>query len=245
MILNEISKFTSIANQWWQKDGPFKMLHEITPIRMKYITDNVASHFNIQESKNFRNAKKQNPFHNLEILDAGCGGGLLSLPLARLGAKVHGIDLGKENIEQAVQESKKEGLNILFENIAVQALEERNKNYDLVICSEVLEHVDDPNEFINSLSKKIKNNGLLIVSTINRTKKSKLFAIYIAEYLLKIMPRGTHSWDKFITPAEMRRYCAKANLELIDSKGMIFDLFSKDWVLTDKMDVNYFMTFKK
>lgn len=233
MINEEISKFTSIASEWWDINGPFKMLHEITPIRLEYITSKIKENFSVN-----------NKLDKLKILDAGCGGGLLSIPLSRLGANIHGVDLGKENIEAAKLKASRESLNVNFETKDISRLVEDKAKYDVVICSEVLEHVDNVQEFISSLAKLVNKDGILIMTTLNRTYKSKLFAIYLAEYFLRILPVGTHEWSKFITPSEMSNYVQSKGLKAISSRGMTFDIFKRYWKLSNDMDVNYFMTFK-
>lgn len=234
MINEEIAKFTSIASNWWEKNGPFKMLHEITPIRLEYIFSRIKENFNV---------KSNNQLDGLRILDAGCGGGILSIPLANAGAKVLGVDLGKENIDAATLEAKKQNINVKFEYIDIEEIVDQR--FDVVICSEVLEHVDNPEKFILNLSKLMDENSILILSTINRTLKSKLLAIYFAEYLINALPKGTHEYEKFITPSEMNKFCTNAKLKAINSQGMNFNLLSKKWSLTSDLEINYFITFKK
>jgi 2-polyprenyl-6-hydroxyphenyl methylase/3-demethylubiquinone-9 3-methyltransferase len=229
----EINKFTSLASEWWSMSGSFKMLHEINPVRLEYIISQINLY------------SKNKTIKNLKILDVGCGGGILSIPLARLEAKVTGIDLGKENIEIASKKAEEDGISVNFMNISVEELIEKKETYDVVICSEVLEHVENPKEFISSLSKLLKKSGILILSTINRTIKSKILAIGFAEYILRIIPTGTHDWNMFIKPSEMVKYAAISGLSVKYLKGMSFDIFKREWSLSSDLDINYFATFIK
>jgi 2-polyprenyl-6-hydroxyphenyl methylase / 3-demethylubiquinone-9 3-methyltransferase len=231
MIENEIKKFTSIASSWWDKNGPFKMLHNITPIRLKYILGQISAN-NLEIEK-------------LKILDVGCGGGLLSIPLANLGANVLGIDLGLENIIEAQKRAKKEDINVNFETKSLEDLITESMKFDVVICSEVIEHVENAEEFISKLSKAVKKDGIIVLSTMNRTNKSKYLGIYFAEYIANLLPKGTHDWDKFVTPREIQKFSRASQLEIIDAKGIIFDIISRGWILGDNLDMNYLITLKK
>lgn len=236
MIENEISKFTNIASEWWNLHGPFKLLHEINPVRLEYVLNQITSFYNLQSN---------NEINKLKILDVGCGGGILTQPLARLGAEMHAIDAGEENIKVAIEKAQEEDLNINFKCCKIEQFVENNKNYDVVICLEVLEHVDDPEDFISFLAKALKNNGLLIVSTLNRTLKAKILAIWAAENILKMVPKNTHQYNKFIKPSELKNYGDKNNLLLLDLTGMVLDLKTREWKLLPDLDINYFASFKK
>lgn len=236
ILTNEVEKFTSLASKWWDYEGPFKLLHEINPLRLEYILEQIKSHF--QFSHNEEIAK-------LKILDVGCGGGILSLPLARLGAKVKGIDAGEENIVIAAEKAKSENVLLDFENIDITNLAEKSEKFDVVICLEVLEHVDNPRQFISYISALAKENGLVILSTINRNIKSKILAIGFAEYILNMVPKGTHEYQKFITPYELKQYCAESDLGVIDLRGMSLDIRNHQWKISRDLGINYFATFKK
>jgi len=236
-IENEISKFTNEASKWWDVNGPFKLLHEINPIRLEYLLEQIRFHYNLLDNKKIKGIK---------ILDVGCGGGVLSIPLARLGANVTAIDLGKENIEAAQDKAFKEKLHIDFvctevEQFALKHMEE----FDIVLCFEVLEHVQDPELFISNLAKLVKKRGLVILSTINRNLKSRFLAIGMAEYVLRMLPKHTHNYNKFIKPSEINRYGAITGLSVVNFKGMTYDILRRDWALSNNIDVNYFATLLK
>jgi ubiquinone biosynthesis O-methyltransferase len=188
----EINKFTKMADEWWNPEGKFKPLHKFNPIRIKYIKDNVISHF----KKN----KKKNSLKGLEFLDIGCGGGLLSEPFARLGANITGIDASNKNIKIAKIHSKKSNLKINYICSSPENLN-LNKKFDVVLNMEVVEHIEDLNFFISKSGKFLKKNGLMFVATLNKTLKSYIFAILGAEYVLRWLPIGTHEWEKFVEPS--------------------------------------------
>ncbi|MDX2049860.1 MAG: bifunctional 2-polyprenyl-6-hydroxyphenol methylase/3-demethylubiquinol 3-O-methyltransferase UbiG [Rickettsiaceae bacterium] len=235
-IKREIEKFTSIASKWWDSRGPFKMLHEINPIRLEYIVSSIVKHYDVKDN---------NFFTKLSVLDVGCGGGIASIPLARLGFKVTGIDPGAENIESATNAAKLQTLDAEFLSASCEDLIEQKKVFDIVLCLEVLEHVDNPENFIKSLSQLVQKDGILILSTINRNLKSKLLAIYAAEYLLRLVPAGTHEWQKFLKPSELVNFCAKNRLKCLDISGMTYELLKGKWKITKDIDVNFFCSFRK
>ena len=195
VIKEEIDKFSKMSEEWWDPNGKFKPLHKFNPIRVKYITDNTLSHFKIN--------KKSDPLNGLNILDVGCGGGLLTEPLSRLGANVIGIDASKNNIEVAKRHLKKGNLKIKYFCTTPEEFQSTVK-FDVILNMEIVEHVQDLNLFLNQTSKFLKKNGLMYVATINKTLKSYLFAIIGAEYILKWLPIGTHDWDKFVKPNKLR-----------------------------------------
>ena len=238
MIVNheEIKKFTNIASEWWNYNGSFKLLHEINPIRIEYILSQAKAFFSLQKNDDIK---------KLKILDVGCGGGILSIPLSRLGAKVSGIDAGLENIEIAREKAASEGLKIDFECIKIEDFVKKRERFDLVICLEVLEHIDDPKDFLSSIAKLTKKDGMVVLSTINKTLKAKVLAIGIAEYILGLVPRGTHTYEKFITPYQLHQYCLSNQLYSLNMTGMVFDIKSREWKLSDDLDINYFVSLKK
>ena len=231
----EIKKFSKMADEWWDPEGKFKPLHKFNPVRIKYIKENIIGHF-----KN----KKKNSLKGLSILDIGCGGGLLSEPFSRLGANVTGIDALKKNIKIAKIHCKKSNLKINYicstpENLKL------NKKFDVVLNMEVVEHVEDLNIFINKSSKFLKKNGLMFISTLNKTLKSYFFAIVGAEYLLRWLPIGTHDWDKFVEPSNLINLGRNNNLLVDKIDGVKFDPFLNEWKISEDKSVNYISKFIK
>ena len=196
----EIEKFSNIASEWWNPEGKFKPLHKFNPIRIRYLKENIINHFNIKT--------KKEPFKNLNILDIGCGGGLLSEPFCRLGARVTAIDASKKNIDVAEFHAKKNNLKINYKCISPEKLS-IEKKFDVVLNMEIVEHVNDLNFFIKKSSELVKKNGLMFVATLNKTLKSYLFAIIGAEYILNWLPIGTHEWEKFVKPDDLIKITKK------------------------------------
>jgi len=232
----EIEKFSKIAEEWWDIEGKFKPLHKLNPIRIKYIKEKVVNHFNINS--------KSKPLKNIELLDIGCGGGLLSEPMCRLGAKVTAIDPSKKNIDVAVHHAKKNKLKINYlcsfpERINIK------KKFDVILNMEIVEHVDDLNLFIEKSSLLLKKNGLMFVATLNKTLKSYFIAIIGAEYILKWLPIGTHDWNKFVQPEELIKIGKKNNLKLARIEGVSFNILKNEWVISKDESVNYIVQFKK
>ncbi len=232
----EINKFAKMADEWWNPDGKFKPLHKFNPIRIKYIRDNVISHF----KKN----KKKNSLKGLEFLDIGCGGGLLSEPFARLGANITGIDPSNKNIKIAKIHSKKSNLKINYicsapENLIL------NKKFDVVLNMEVVEHIEDLNYFINKSGKFLKKNGLMFVATLNKTLKSYIFAILGAEYFLRWLPIGTHEWEKFVEPSKLINIAKKNNLKIDQIDGIKYNPILDQWKISKDTSVNYISKFIK
>ena len=201
----EIEKFSKIATEWWSPNGKFKPLHKFNPIRIQYLKENIIEHFKLKHSSR--------PLKKINILDIGCGGGLLSEPMSRLGANVTAIDASKKNIEVAKFHAKKNNLKI---NYLCSSPEKLNikKKFDVILNMEIIEHVDDINFFIKKSSNLLKKNGLMFVATLNKTFKSYLFAIIGAEYILKWLPIGTHDWEKFVKPDELVNLAKKFNLKI-------------------------------
>ena len=232
----EIEKFSKIADEWWDVEGKFKPLHKFNPLRIKYIKEKIINHFGIN-SKSF-------PLKNIELLDIGCGGGLLTEPMSRLGAKVTGIDASKKNIDVATYHSKKEKLKIKYLCSSPEKVF-FNKKFDVVLNMEIVEHVEDVNYFINKSSQFLKKNGLMYVATLNKTLKSYLFAIVGAEYILKWLPIGTHEWEKFVEPSKLIEYGKNNSLELKKLDGMVFNPIMDKWNISKDNSVNYIIQFKK
>ena len=233
----EIEKFSKIAEEWWDPNGKFKPLHKFNPIRISYIKENIINTFNLRN-------KKDNPLSGIKILDVGCGGGLLSEPLSRLGAEVFGIDASDNNIKIAKLHAKKSNLNIKYFCSSPEKFKIKNE-FDVILNMEIVEHVEDVDFFLKSCSKLLKKNGIMFVATLNKTLKSYLFAIIGAEYILKWLPIGTHEWEKFVKPDELINFLNKFSLKLTDLKGVKFDLLNNDWKFSSDTSVNYIAKFIK
>ena len=232
----EIEKFSKIAEEWWDPNGKFKPLHNFNPIRIKYIKENIIKDFKIRSS--------DKPLKNIKLLDIGCGGGLLSEPMCRLGASVVGIDASKKNIEVAKFHAKKNKLNIKYLCSSPEKLKIKKK-FDVILNMEIIEHVEDINYFIRSCSKLLKKNGLMFVATLNKTLKSYIFAIVGAEYVLNLLPKGTHHYEKFIRPSEIDEWSRAYNLSISSMIGMTYNPITKKYKLGDDVSVNYIVHYKK
>ena len=232
----EINKFNKLAAEWWNPEGSFKPLHKFNPIRIKYIKDNIIQHFNIK-SKNM-------PLKNINILDIGCGGGLISVPMKILGANVVGIDASLKNINIAKTHSKKNNLKIKYICSSPEKLK-INKKFDVLLMLEIVEHVDDINLFVKKSSKFLKKNGLMFIATLNKTLKSYIFAIVGAEYILNWLPIGTHDWEKFVRPEDLISIAKNYKLNLKDLSGLNFNPLIDRWNLTSDNSINYIANFKK
>ena len=232
----EIEKFSKIAEEWWNPTGKFKPLHKFNPIRIKYIKDNLVNDFNLKN--------KNKPLDGLNILDIGCGGGLLSEPMARLGAKVTGIDPVKRNIEIAKHHLKRSKLNIKYYNFSPEKFKS-NKQYDVILNMEIVEHVENVDFFIKQSAKFLKKSGIMFIATLNQTLKSYLFAIVGAEYILKWLPIGTHDWQKFIKPNKLIGICKKNSLNLKATDGISYNPILDKWNISKDKSVNYITKFKK
>ncbi len=232
----EIEKFSKLAEEWWDPDGKFKPLHKFNPIRIELIKNKVIKEFNIQN--------KKKPFVNLDILDIGCGGGLLTEPMCRLGGKLTGIDASMKNINIAQIHAKKNNLNIKYICASPESLKIKKK-FDVILNMEVVEHVDDLNLFIKSSSSLLKKNGMMFIATINKTLKSYLFAIIGAEYILNWLPTGTHDWFKFVKPDELKILCEKNSLKLFEIDGVNYNILTDKWHTNKDTSVNYISVFKK
>ena len=232
----EVNKFSKIADEWWDTEGKFKPLHRFNPIRIEYIKSNLQLHFKIDN--------KLKPLNSLEILDIGCGGGLLSEPIARLGAKVVGIDASEKNIKIAKSHLKKSKLNIDYINSSPEDFKTKKK-FDVILNMEIVEHVDDLDLFIKKSSSFLKKNGVMFVATINRTLKSYIFAIVGAEYILKWLPIGTHEWEKFVTPDSLIKIALKNSLILKKIDGVSFNPLKNKWGMSKDNSVNYICLFRK
>ena len=233
----EVEKFSKLAEDWWNPNGKFKPLHLFNPTRINFIKEKLINHYK-------RDAEKQKPLEKINILDIGCGGGLLCEPLKRLGANVTGIDASINNIKTAKLHAKEMELDINYIHCAPEKLKSTTK-YDVILNMEIVEHVTNVDLFINSCSKLIKKNGIMFVATINKNLKSYIFAILGAEYILRWLPIGTHEWEKFLTPQELEIISNKYNFVIDELIGIKFNLLSKKWFKSKDSSVNYISTFLK
>ena len=232
----EIEKFSKMAEEWWDPNGKFKPLHKFNPIRISYIKDNIIKTLKLKD--------KQKPLKKIKILDIGCGGGLLSEPMARLGAEVTGIDASNQNVKIAKLHSKKNNLNIKYYCSSPENFKTKTK-FDVILNMEIIEHVEDIDFFLESCSKLLKKNGIMFVATLNKTLKSYLFAIIGAEYILNWLPIGTHEWEKFVKPDDLINICKKYDLNLDVMDGMKFNLIKDKWSLSSDKSINYIGKFIK
>jgi len=232
----EIEKFSKIAEEWWNPNGKFKPLHNFNPIRIKYIKENIIKDFKIKSSKK--------PFNKINLLDIGCGGGLLSEPMCRLGANVVGIDASAKNIKVAKFHAKKNRLKINYKVASPEKLK-TNIKFDIILNMEIVEHVENVDFFIKESTKLLKKNGIMFVATLNKTLKSYAFAIIGAEYILKWLPIGTHDWEKFIQPNDLIRISAKNSLSLKKLDGMKFNILDNSWKISKDTSINYIVKLKK
>lgn len=225
----EIAKFSAMADDWWNETGKFKPLHQFNPLRVEYI-------------KNQWSKIRNKDLTGVTILDIGCGGGLLTEPLARLGAKVTGIDASNKNIEVAKLHAKQKNLDIKYLCISAEQFAEEKSCFDIVLNMEILEHVADVDTFLCASSALVKTDGLMFIATMNRTVKSFAFAIIGAEYLLRWLPKGTHDWHRFLKPSEIEKTLRANNLTLQEIRGVTYNPFNSSWRLSNDIDVNYIMT---
>ena len=232
----EIEKFSKIAEEWWNPNGKFKPLHKFNPIRILYIKENII--------KTFKLDQKKPPLRNIKILDIGCGGGLLSEPMCRLGAKVTAIDASKKNIEIAKLHAIKNNLKINYICTSPEKLIVKDQ-FDVILNMEIVEHVKDIEFFLKSCSRLLKKNGIMFVATLNKTLKSYLFAIVGAEYILRWLPIGTHEWEKFVNPDDLVNILKKYDLKLDSLDGMKFNLIRDEWKLSADKSINYIGRFIK
>jgi len=226
----EIEKFSKMADEWWDPSGKFKPLHKFNPIRIQYIKENIIGNFKLKN--------KKKPLDKINILDIGCGGGLLSEPMTRLGANITGIDASSKNINIAKHHAKKNKLKINYICSSPEKLKIKKK-FDVILNMEIVEHVEDINFFINSCSKLLKKNGLMFVATLNKTLKSYMFAIIGAEYVLRWLPIGTHDWEKFVKPEDLKKILIKNNLKLEKLDGMNFNIIKDEWSISSDTSINY------
>ena len=232
----EIDKFSKLADEWWDPEGKFKPLHNFNPVRLRYIKDTIT--------KKFGNKSEKFPLKDIKILDIGCGGGLLSEPLSRLGATVTGIDASDRNIKIAKKHLEKSKLDIDYYCSSPDKFVAKEK-FDVVLNMEIVEHVDNVDFFLLKSSELLKQNGLMFIATLNKTLKSYVFAIIGAEYILKWLPIGTHDWNKFLKPEDLINICKNNSLNLNNLIGVKFDILKNEWIVSEDSSVNYLAEFSK
>jgi 2-polyprenyl-6-hydroxyphenyl methylase/3-demethylubiquinone-9 3-methyltransferase len=233
----EIQKFSKLADEWWDVNGKFKPLHMFNPIRIEYITDKIKQHFKI-------NADNLNYLKGLNILDIGCGGGLISEPMARLGGRVTGIDASEKNIKVAKIHAKKNELKINYLNKSPEELENKDK-FDIILNLEIVEHVDNVGLYIESCYNLLKKDGLMFTATLNRSFMSYLKAIIGAEYIMRWLPIGTHDWNKFLKPEELEKQLQDKKFSMVEIKGLEFNPFLNKWRKSNNLSVNYIIASSK
>ncbi len=235
---DEVARFSALADEWWDPRGKMGVLHKFNPVRLGFIKEAACRTF-------ARDPKRLDALAGLRILDIGCGGGVLSEPLARLGAEVVGADPSVANIAAAKLHAADAGLAIDYRETTAEALADAGEHFDVVLAMEVVEHVADLTLFVQRLAEMVKPGGLMIVATLNRTLKSFALAIVGAEYVLRWLPRGTHQWDKFVTPNELEIALERCGLQVTDETGVIYNLIADRWQISTDMDVNYMVTAEK
>jgi 2-polyprenyl-6-hydroxyphenyl methylase/3-demethylubiquinone-9 3-methyltransferase len=228
----EVTRFSALAAQWWDPRGKMAVLHKFNPVRLGFIKEVACRHFG-------RDDKRLDALAGLRVLDIGCGGGILSEPLARLGAAVVGADPSQANIAAAQLHAADAGVSVDYRATTAEALADEGERFDLVLAMEVVEHVADLDLFIRRCTEMVRPGGLMITATLNRTLKSFALAIVGAEYVLRWLPRGTHQWEKFVTPDELESALERHGLAVVDETGVIYDLLADRWQLSTDMDVNY------
>ena len=233
----EIQKFSKLADEWWDVNGKFKPLHMFNPIRIEYILDQITKHFKLER-------KTKLPLKNLEILDIGCGGGLISEPMARLGGNITGIDASEKNIKVASLHSKESNLKIRYLESSPEQLKEKEK-FDIILNLEIVEHVENLDLYLQSCHDLLKRNGLMFTATINRTLISYIKAIIGAEYVLRWLPIGTHDWNKFVKPEELQKKLTDKKFTTNNIKGLEFNPIFNKWKQSDNLSVNYIICSSK
>ena len=235
---SEVDRFSAMAAEWWDPSGKFRPLHKFNPVRLQYIKEQICEHFN-------RDISDREALKGLRILDIGCGGGLLSEPMARMGANVTGADASEINIEVAKIHAKQSGLKIDYRAVTSEELQANGEKFDVILNMEVVEHVADVDLFMTSCAKMVKPDGLMFIATINRTPKARALAIFMAENVLKWLPKGTHQYEKLVQPQEIEAPLNAQGMEVIDKTGVFYNVFQDRWNKSSDMDVNYMLLAKR
>jgi 2-polyprenyl-6-hydroxyphenyl methylase/3-demethylubiquinone-9 3-methyltransferase len=234
----EVARFSAQAAEWWDPHGKFRPLHKLNPLRLTFIRDEVCAHF-------ARDPRSANSFSGLRLLDIGCGGGLLCEPVANLGAEVVGVDPSRNNIETARTHARAQGLAIDYRCAGAEEIAEAGENFDIVLNMEVVEHVADVGVFLDACGRLVRPGGLMFMATLNRTLKAFALAIVGAEYILRWLPRGTHRWDKFVTPEELEKALGHAGLSARKPVGVVYNPLADAWLQSTDTDVNYMLVAEK
>lgn len=235
---SEVDRFSALAAEWWNPHGKFKPLHKFNPVRLGYIRDRAAETFG-------RDPKAPRPLEGLRLLDIGCGGGLLSEPMARLGADVVGADASEKNVRIAQTHAAGSGVSVDYRAVTAEALSEAGETFDIVLNMEVVEHVSDVEFFLSTCASMVRPGGMMVVATINRTMKAAALAIFAAENVLRWLPRGTHQYEKLVRPEEIEKPLSASGLTITERTGVFFSPFTNQWNLSRDMDVNYMMIAKR
>ncbi|TCP84395.1 3-demethylubiquinone-9 3-methyltransferase [Rhizobium sp. PP-CC-2G-626] len=235
---SEVDRFSALAAEWWNPHGKFKPLHKFNPVRLGYIRDRAAETFG-------RDPKAPRPLEGLRLLDIGCGGGLLSEPMARMGADVVGADASEKNIRIAQTHAAGSGVTVDYRAVTAEALAEAGETFDIVLNMEVVEHVSDVEFFLSTCASMVRPGGMMVVATINRTMKAAALAIFAAENVLRWLPRGTHQYEKLVRPEEIEKPLSASGLTITERTGVFFSPFTNQWTLSQDMDVNYMMIAKR
>lgn len=231
---DEVARFSAMADEWWDPTGKFKPLHKFNPIRLGYIRDRLCAHYG-------RDARSLTPLNGLTLLDVGCGGGLISEPMARMGAKVTGIDASEQNIGTARAHAARSGVEIDYRSTTAEDLVAAGETFDIVLSLEVVEHVADVDLFLDSCAALVRDGGAMTLATLNRTPKAFLFGIVGAEYVMRWLPRGTHDWKKFVRPSELARGLRRNGIDVADISGLSFNPLTDEWRVSGDVSVNYIL----
>lgn len=235
---SEVDRFSALAAEWWNPKGKFKPLHKFNPVRLAYLRDTIAAEFG-------RDPRSARPLEGLRVLDIGCGGGLLSEPVARMGADVVGADPSERNIGIASTHARESGVRVDYRAMTAEALAEGGESFDIILNMEVVEHVADVDFFLATCAGMVRPGGLMFIATINRTMKAMALAILGAEYVLRWLPRGTHQYEKLVRPEEIEKPLTGAGMEIIAQTGVFFNPLANQWNLSKDMDVNYMMVTRR
>ena len=234
----EVDRFSAMAAEWWSPTGKFRPLHKFNPVRLGYIRDKACAHFG-------RDPKSARPLEGLRVLDIGCGGGLLSEPVARMGANVLGADASEKNIGIARTHAAQTGVAVDYRAVTAEALAEAGETFDIVLNMEVVEHVADVEFFIRTCASMVRPGGMVLIATINRTLKARALAIFAAEVVLRWLPRGTHQYEKLVTPEELEAPLLASGMEIVEKNGVFYNVLHDRWNLSADTDVNYMLLAKR